>query len=325
MSEEVKNIRLSKAAREFNVGTSTIVEFLAKKGMSIDPSPNTKLTPEQYALVVKEYQGEKEVKKNADQLGNIAFKGKTITVETTEKPKVIEEEEEIVSIKSNILPKTEVKEEKPKAEKPKEEQPKAEKPKDDSVKDAIKLNVVGKIDLDGGKKGNGQPQNAEKKEEKQQPKPQSKEEKPVQPEKPKQPEKPIEPEKPVQPEKPAQPEKPVQPEKPQPAQPAQPAASTGNDDNFIPTKFKKLEGPKIVDKIELPVEHKGKGKPQAPAAGDKKKKRKRIGNGPVNPNEIARWQAARSGRQAKQGRETLERPLQERQTAYLRGEARAFG
>ena len=44
MSEEVKNIRLSKAAREFNVGTSTIVEFLAKKGQSIDPSPNTKLT-----------------------------------------------------------------------------------------------------------------------------------------------------------------------------------------------------------------------------------------------------------------------------------------
>ena len=110
MSEEVKNIRLSKAAREFNVGTSTIVEFLAKKGQSIDPSPNTKLTPEQYALVVKEYQGEKEVKKNADQLGNIAFKGKTITVETTEKPKVIEEEEEVVSIKSNILPKTEAKE-----------------------------------------------------------------------------------------------------------------------------------------------------------------------------------------------------------------------
>ena len=103
MSEEVKNIRLSKAAREFNVGTSTIVEFLAKKGMSIDPSPNTKLTEEQYALVVKEYQGEKEVKKNADQLGNIAFKGKTITVETTEKPKAIEEEEEIISIKSNIL------------------------------------------------------------------------------------------------------------------------------------------------------------------------------------------------------------------------------
>ena len=289
MSEEVKNIRLSKAAREFNVGTSTIVEFLAKKGQNIDPSPNTKLTPEQYALVVKEYQGEKEVKKNADQLGNIAFKGKTITVETTEKPKVIEEEEEILSIKSNVLPKANVKDEKPKVEKPKEEQPKAEKPKedkpkDDSVKDAIKLNVVGKIDLDGGKKskeakaqkGNGQPGNAGNKEENA-PKQQPKEEQPVQPEKPKQQEKPAQPDKPKQTDKPVQQDKaPVE------------AANTDNDDNFIPTKFKKLEGPKIVDKIELPVEHKGKGKQQAPAAsGDKKKKRKRIGNSPVNPNEIA--------------------------------------
>ena len=277
MSEEVKNIRLSKAAREFNVGTSTIVEFLAKKGFNIDPSPNTKLSPDEYALVVKEYQGEKEVKKNADQLGSIAFKGKTITVETTEKPKAVEEEEEIVSIKSNILPKTEVKEEKPKAEKPKEEKPKVEKPKDDSVKDAIKLNVVGKIDLDGGKKakeqkGNGQPGNDGKKEENA-PKQQPKEEKPVQPEKPKQQDKPVQPEKPAQTEK---------------QQPVQPEATADNDDNFIPTKFKKLEGPKIVDKIELPVEHKGKSKQQAPAAlGDKKKKRKRIGNGPVNPNEIA--------------------------------------
>ena len=279
MSEEVKNIRLSKAAREFNVGTSTIVEFLAKKGQNIDPSPNTKLTPEQYALVVKEYQGEKEVKKNADQLGNIAFKGKTITVETTEKPKVIEEEEEIVSIKSNILPKTEAKEElRVKSEKlkeSKEEQPKAEKTKDDSVKDAIKLNVIGKIDLDGGKKakaqkGNGQPGNDGKKEDTQK---QPKEDKQVQQEKPAKQDKPVQTEKPV---------------KQDNVQPVQPDTTADTDDNFIPTKFKKLEGPKIVDKIELPVEHKGKGKQQVPAAsGDKKKKRKRIGNGPVNPNEIA--------------------------------------
>ena len=152
MSEEVKNIRLSKAAREFNVGTSTIVEFLAKKGQNIDPSPNTKLTPEQYALVVKEYQGEKEVKKNADQLGNIAFKGKTITVETTEKPKVIEEEEAEVSIKSNILTKKEEpKKEEPKKEEKKDKVEKREEKKEEKV-EAIKLNVVGKIDLDGGKK-----------------------------------------------------------------------------------------------------------------------------------------------------------------------------
>ncbi|MBO2523457.1 MAG: translation initiation factor IF-2, partial [Bacteroidetes bacterium] len=292
MSEEVKNIRLSKAAREFNVGTSTIVEFLAKKGMSIDPSPNTKLTEEQYALVVKEYQGEKEVKKNADQLGNIAFKGKTITVESTEKPKVVEEEEEIVSIKSNILVNDkkdkgekkdkEDKEEKIEIKENKEEKVEVKKEEKQEEKvEAIKLNVVGKIDLDGGKKakeqkGDGQPGNTGKKEEKPQPKP-------AQPAKPVEAPKPAQPKpqpKPVQP----QPQKPAEPEQ----QPAKPELSA--EDNFIPTKFTKLEGPRIVDKIELPVEHKGKGKPVATSGEDKKdkkKKRKRIGNSPVNPNEVA--------------------------------------
>ena len=32
MTEDVKATRLSKAAREFNVGISTIMEFLHKKG-----------------------------------------------------------------------------------------------------------------------------------------------------------------------------------------------------------------------------------------------------------------------------------------------------
>ena len=41
MSEETNfTIRLSKAVKEFNVGKDTIVEFLAKKGFQVDPSPN---------------------------------------------------------------------------------------------------------------------------------------------------------------------------------------------------------------------------------------------------------------------------------------------
>ena len=35
--------RLSKVARELNVGISTIVEFLAAQGNEIDGSPNTKI------------------------------------------------------------------------------------------------------------------------------------------------------------------------------------------------------------------------------------------------------------------------------------------
>ena len=49
------SIRLSKAARTLNVGKDTLVEFLAKKGYQIDPSPNTKLSEEMFALLVEEY------------------------------------------------------------------------------------------------------------------------------------------------------------------------------------------------------------------------------------------------------------------------------
>ena len=36
MSEEVKNIRLNKVAKELNVGVTRLVEFLAKKGIHIE-------------------------------------------------------------------------------------------------------------------------------------------------------------------------------------------------------------------------------------------------------------------------------------------------
>jgi translation initiation factor IF-2 len=62
MSEGSVNVRLSKAATEFNVGVQTIIDFLHKKGHKIDGNPNTKLTPEMYALLLKEYQPDKAAK-----------------------------------------------------------------------------------------------------------------------------------------------------------------------------------------------------------------------------------------------------------------------
>ena len=44
---DTKTTRLSKIARELNVGISTIVEFLHKKGVKIDSNPNEKITSEQ--------------------------------------------------------------------------------------------------------------------------------------------------------------------------------------------------------------------------------------------------------------------------------------
>src|SRR5512133_1064798 len=68
MTEDVKATRLSKAAREFNVGITTIVEFLHKKGFDLDPNPNTKLPHDAYLLLVKEYSSDISVKKESEKL-----------------------------------------------------------------------------------------------------------------------------------------------------------------------------------------------------------------------------------------------------------------
>jgi len=68
MTDDVKATRLSKAAHEFNVGISTIVEFLHKKGFDLDPNPNTKLPNEAYILLVKEYSTDISAKKESEKL-----------------------------------------------------------------------------------------------------------------------------------------------------------------------------------------------------------------------------------------------------------------
>jgi translation initiation factor IF-2 len=73
---ENKATRLSKAAREFNVGISTIVEFLHKKGHDIDSNPNTKLGAELYDLLVDEYSTDLSVKKDAEKLTLKTFREK---------------------------------------------------------------------------------------------------------------------------------------------------------------------------------------------------------------------------------------------------------
>jgi len=77
---ELKSSRLGKAAQEFNVGVPTIVEFLNKKGIKIDNNPNTKLTPEVYALLVKEYSTEKTVKETSKKIELEYTQHKTISI-----------------------------------------------------------------------------------------------------------------------------------------------------------------------------------------------------------------------------------------------------
>ena len=59
-------IRLNKVTRDLNVGIATVVEFLQKKGYTIEANPNTKITEEQYAVLVKEFSTDKNLKKESE-------------------------------------------------------------------------------------------------------------------------------------------------------------------------------------------------------------------------------------------------------------------
>ncbi|MDB3926533.1 translation initiation factor IF-2 [Flavobacteriales bacterium] len=59
--------RLSKVAKEFNVGVDTILDFLESKGID-NLNRNSKISPETYEVLVDEYQPDKKVKAEAKEL-----------------------------------------------------------------------------------------------------------------------------------------------------------------------------------------------------------------------------------------------------------------
>jgi translation initiation factor IF-2 len=284
MTEDVKATRLSKAAREFNVGISTMVEFLHKKGIDIDPNPNTKIPQEAYLLLVKEYSSDISVKKESEKLmlKDLHRKKETVSIDDVpEKPlgEDAEREEEVLVIDSSGLKqsvdiKTEVK------------------------KPEVKL--VGKIDLEKAAKTEkpepvkkAESEKEEKKkaaatEKKTKSVPEAKEEAESAAEK-TAPRKVIEKEAEEEEKKTAAQsgesvEEPV-PEETVELETADEEVFQEQDDDIIEvfkTDYKKITGPTVVGKINLPVEEKKKAGAYQPVKIDnevefrRKKRRKRI-------------------------------------------------
>ncbi|MFP4289196.1 MAG: translation initiation factor IF-2 N-terminal domain-containing protein, partial [Bacteroidales bacterium] len=97
MTEGTKVLRISKLAKEFNIGRQTIVDFLAKKGIAVDPNPNTKISPEAYEILAKEFQKEKNLREEVRKTG-LSFSKRdrdTAASEAEEKKKVKEIKEEV--------------------------------------------------------------------------------------------------------------------------------------------------------------------------------------------------------------------------------------
>ncbi len=66
MSGTTNTPRLLAAAKEFNIGKDTLVEFLQKKGFEIDAKPSTKLTEDMYFALQEEFAQDKAAKRKSD-------------------------------------------------------------------------------------------------------------------------------------------------------------------------------------------------------------------------------------------------------------------
>jgi translation initiation factor IF-2 len=81
MTETDIPIRLSKVVKEFNIGMNTVVEFLARKGIDIVATPNSKLTRDMYKLIEQEFISQKNVKEQARKIGIDYSDHKTISID----------------------------------------------------------------------------------------------------------------------------------------------------------------------------------------------------------------------------------------------------
>ena len=126
-----KKLRLIKVAKEFNVGLNTIADFLHRKGIEIDSSPNTQIDADTYAIVEKEYGKNRPSGSELDSVREKMNKKTSVTIEPTPAPQP-KEEKRTIEVKEEIV------------------QPK----------------VLGKIDLEPKKKAAPAPKAEPKKEEK---------------------------------------------------------------------------------------------------------------------------------------------------------------
>ena len=271
MSEIKKAVRLSKVAKEFNVGISTIVDYLDEQGIKIDGKPNTKIEPEVYTTLLDEFEDEKAKKERANNTNIARTERETVTLDSNKSEESVAPEEEepeesldIHALKQNSKTLTQpeanknqtlelevqkeatsepiAEDEKSKEDEKSQAPTKEEQPESDSS-----LKVVGTVDLDALKPKKKPKADLKKK---------SKAEKKADPKKE---------------EKPAETKK-------------EPQEAPKNDESIEPevhkTAVQKLSGPTVVGKIELPASKSKKKREPVASSSDanlkKKRKRKRI-------------------------------------------------
>ena len=66
---EVKTMRLNKVLREFNISLDRAVEYLSSKGYEVESRPTTKISSEEYQILLEEFQTDKSKKVASKEVG----------------------------------------------------------------------------------------------------------------------------------------------------------------------------------------------------------------------------------------------------------------
>ncbi len=250
MPEVLKLPRLLAAAKEFNIGKDTLIEFLASKGFNRDDlSPTKPLSLEMYEALQQNFQSDKVAKTKADQV-EIPKSAQTerkrkedeeITFRRDDKAATVAEPQHI---KEPVKPEPEVKTE---IEKPAEEQVTANQETEITKIEAPELEgpkIIDKIDL-SAIDSSTRPKKTDKKPKEQKAEPET-----------------------------AKPEEQVQHETTSPS--VETTEETEAPAVIENIRAEKIEGPKVIGKIDLPVENDTRPKPVIQPQRDEKRRRKRI-------------------------------------------------
>lgn len=333
MSEN-KPKRLVAVAKELGVGTATIVDHLVDKGYDIDNKPTSKVTPEMFSLLLRDFQKDKNLKERAEQIS--LGKGRRENVEIEDKPSIGPRKKEEGQQDEVMVKNLERQEERPEEEAPaaketpeapvEEKAPEKETEKESPAettetedKEAAPEEpaekgkvtgpkIVGKISV-----GEEKQEAAEEKEAAEEAEAQ-KEAEPTTGE---------ESEKAAEETKPEEaPEKEERAETPTAKEAADEAIKEDESGHLQKTKYESLEGPKVIGKIDLPDKDKKK-KPVASSSENtpterKKKKRRRKRIRTDKPDERRERKVKRTATKGKDEKEEIsEKEIQEKIKATM--------
>lgn len=143
MSEEKKEIRLSKATKELGIGIDHIVDYLNGRGIQVVKNPNSKIPVDAFTLLMKEFAPDSLARQEANEITREKYKRENTILEANEPG--------FIKVGRNGDSDDEIQQQLPDIKRKASEKPKPVEGKPDIIKDQVVKaqgpNILDKIDL----------------------------------------------------------------------------------------------------------------------------------------------------------------------------------